>query len=137
MDPGTYAEQLRAIERQYAPPEGPLPEAFARQVEAWRQRDGDREEICSTADATGGWLFLRLCARYGLRPYRKPRQKLTTLTVRAPQGFMTKILWPQFQAMMRVFAAANVRTANEILVDWLGAEEATTMLSVEEESASS
>ena len=82
--------------------------------------------------ATGGWLFLRLCARYGLRPYRRRRQKLTTLTVRAPQGFVTKVLWPQFQAMLKVFVAARAEVDNEILVEWLGREEASATISVEE-----
>jgi len=132
MEPSTYAAHLRAIERHYAPSEGASQEAYLRQVERWRQRDGEREEMCSTGDAVGGWLFLRLCARYGLRPYRRRRQKPTTMMVRAPQGFVTKVLWPQFQAMLKVFAEANVEVANEILVGWLGAEEASTTLSVEE-----
>ena len=45
---------------------------------------------------------------------------------------MTKVLWPQFQAMLRLFAAAWVEADNEILVSWLGAEEASAALSVEE-----
>jgi hypothetical protein len=55
------------------------------------------------------------------------------MMVRAPQGFVTKVLWPQFQAMLKVFAEANVEVANEILVGWLGAEEASATLSVEEQ----
>ena len=133
MDPRNYAADLRAIERHYAPAEGASPEAYARQVEVWRQRDGEREEVCSTGDATGGWLLLRLCARYGLPAYRRRRQKLTTLTVRAPQGFVPKVLWPQFQAMVQVFAAARVEVDNEILVSWLGAGEASATLCVEEQ----
>jgi hypothetical protein len=127
-----YAADLRAIERYYAPAEGTRPEDYARQVEVWRQRDGEREEVCSTGDATGWRLLLRLCARYGLRVFRRRRQKLTTLIVVAPKGFMTKVLWPQFQAMMQVFAEAKAGVDKEILVDWLGVDEASAALSVEE-----
>lgn len=132
VDPKLFAAHLRAVERFFAPDEGASAEAYARQVEMWRQRDGEREEVCSTGDATGGWLFLRLCARYGLQPYRRRRQKPTTVTVRAPQGFVTKVLWPQFQEMMKVFATARAETDKEILASWLGAEEASATLSIEE-----
>ncbi len=132
MDPRNFAAELRAVERHYAPADGPSAEAYLKQVETWRQRDGEREEVCSTGDATGGWLLLRLCARYGLKAYRRPRQKLTTITIRAPQGFVTKVLWLQFQETMRVFAAARTELDNEILVNWLGNEEASVMLITEE-----
>jgi hypothetical protein len=132
MDSRMYAADLRAIERYYAPAEGTTPEDYARQVEVWRQREGEREEVCSTGDATG-WRLLRwLCARYRLRVFRRRRQKVTTLIVVAPKGFVTKVLWPQFQAMMQVFAEAKAEVDKEILVNWLGAEEATAPLSVEE-----
>lgn len=132
MDPRLFAADLRAVEQHYAPADGASAEAYAHQLESWRQRDGEREEVCSTGDATGGWLFLRLCARYGLQPYRRRRQKPTTVTVRAPQGFVTKVLWPQFQAMLQVFATARAEVDKEILASWLGAEEASATLSIEE-----
>jgi hypothetical protein len=54
------------------------------------------------------------------------------VTVRAPQGVVTKVLWPQFQETMKVFAAARAETDNAILASWLGAEEASATLSIEE-----
>jgi hypothetical protein len=132
MDYATYANELRAIESKYAPADGNDDAAYKRQLEAWRKHEPDREEACHTQDATGAWIFVRLCARYGIRPYRRRRQKPTTITVKVPEGFMSKILWPQTQAMMLVFARANVQLANNILGAWLGKEEATKMLTVEE-----
>ena len=32
--------------------------------------------------------FLALCRRYGLRPYRYPRQRYSTILVRAPESFI-------------------------------------------------
>ncbi len=41
-------------------------------------------------------LFTALCRRYGLRPYRYPRQHRSTVVLRAPQIFMEQTLWPEF-----------------------------------------
>jgi hypothetical protein len=41
-------------------------------------------------------LFLALCRRYGLKPYRYPRQRHSTVTLRAPKSFLKVTLWPEF-----------------------------------------
>jgi hypothetical protein len=41
-------------------------------------------------------LFIALCRRYGLRPFRYPRQRSTTIMVRAPRGFFDAVIWRQF-----------------------------------------
>lgn len=41
-------------------------------------------------------LFLALCRRYGLRPFRYKRQRRTTVIVRAPRSFVDKTLWPEY-----------------------------------------
>ena len=41
-------------------------------------------------------LFAALCRRYGLMPYRYPRQRRTTVVVRAPRSFIDKTLWPEY-----------------------------------------
>lgn len=49
-----------------------------------------------------GWsrkLFLALLRRYGLRPYRYPRQHANTVMVRVPVSFVKTTLWPEFQAL--------------------------------------
>jgi len=46
-----------------------------------------------------GWnlkLFLALCRRYGLNPYRKRGQRRTTVTLMVVPGFANDILWPEF-----------------------------------------
>ena len=40
--------------------------------------------------------FLALCRRYGLRPYRYPRQRYSTILVRAPRSFINQTLWPEY-----------------------------------------
>ncbi|MFI5013550.1 MAG: hypothetical protein ACHQAY_14500 [Hyphomicrobiales bacterium] len=41
-------------------------------------------------------LFMALCRRYGLRPYRYPRQRNTTIMIRAPRRFFDAVVWRQF-----------------------------------------
>jgi hypothetical protein len=44
-------------------------------------------------------LFWALCRRYGLEPFRYKRQRYTTVVVRAPQTFVNRTLWPEYQQL--------------------------------------
>lgn len=52
-------------------------------------------------------LFVALCRRYELKPYRYSRQRTTTIMLRVPESFANEILWPEFQKL------------NHILTDYL------------------
>jgi hypothetical protein len=132
VDIEAMVKELRAIEQRYAPASGAGPEAYAQQLTEWRTREPDREEVCSTGDATGAWLVVMLCARYGIRPFRRPRQKPTTICLLAPASFVSKVFWPQVQEMARVFEAARVSMVNQVVGAWLGAT-GDQVLIVEEE----
>lgn len=41
-------------------------------------------------------LFTALCRRYGLKPYRYPRQRYSTVVLRVPRSFINNTLWPEF-----------------------------------------
>jgi len=41
-------------------------------------------------------LFIALCRRYGLKPFRYSRMKRQTVVVKAPRSFLERSLWPQF-----------------------------------------
>jgi hypothetical protein len=47
-------------------------------------------------------LFIALCRRHDLKPYRYARQRRTTVMVRAPDDFMDGVLWPEHQALSKV-----------------------------------
>lgn len=55
----------------------------------------------SLSDRWGRRLFLALCRRYGLRPYRYPRQRHSTVIVRAPESFINRTLWPEYLEISR------------------------------------
>jgi hypothetical protein len=84
---GTAGERLAA--------EAALERVRARLAELGR-RDPSIEMQFSMSDQWSRHLFLALCRRYGMRPYRYPRQRRNTVMVRAPKGFIDEVLWPEF-----------------------------------------
>ncbi len=44
-------------------------------------------------------LFVALCRRYGLTPFREDGRRYSTVQLRAPQEFQQKTLWPEFVAL--------------------------------------
>ena len=46
-------------------------------------------------------LFLALCRRYGIKPYRYTRQRHSTVVLRAPESFIRKTLLPEFEEISR------------------------------------
>jgi hypothetical protein len=53
----------------------------------------------SVPDSWSRHLFLALCRRYGISPYRYPRQRRTTVVLRAPRRFVENVLWPEFREL--------------------------------------
>ena len=67
-----------------------------------------------------GWnlrLFLALCRRYGLKPYRKHGQRRTTVMLMVVPSFANDILWPEFaqlaEALMEYLNEATERIIRE------------------------
>ena len=53
----------------------------------------------SLQDPWGRSLFVALCRRYGLRPYRYPRMHRQTVMVKGPPSFIDGVLWPEFEEL--------------------------------------
>lgn len=102
-------EKLRKIEALFAgastagerlAAEAALERVRARLLELGR-RDPPVEMQFSISDRWSRHLFLALCRRYGLEPYRYHRQRRNTIMVRAPKGFVDRVLWPEFSDLDR------------------------------------
>jgi hypothetical protein len=65
-------------------------------LEETGRRDPAVELKLSLPDRWSVKLFIALCRRYGIRPYRYPRQHATTVMVKAPRSFFDTVVWPQF-----------------------------------------
>jgi len=120
MDEAQLREKLRKIEALFAgagtagermAAEAALERLRARLAEI-QKRDKPIEMQFSLGDQWSRRLFIALCRRYGLRPYRLPRQRLTTVMLRVPKGFVDQVLWPEFQELN----AALVHYLDEITI---------------------
>ena len=61
----------------------------------------EREELrhYSLPDPWKRQLFVALCRRYGLKPFRDRGRRSSTIQVRAPRSFHLKTLSPEFHAL--------------------------------------
>jgi len=106
-------EKLRKIEALFAGA-GTAGERLA--AEAARERirarlkdearaDPPVEMQFSLADQWSRRLFVALCRRYGLAPYRYRRQRYTTVMLRVPRGFAEQVLWAEFRELNQALQA--------------------------------
>src|SRR5258706_2393660 len=93
---GTAGERLAA--------EAALERVRERLAELGRQ-DPSIEMQFSMPDQWSRHLFLALCRRYGMRPYRYSRQRRNTVMVRAPKRFLDQVLWPEFSELDQALQA--------------------------------
>jgi len=93
---GTAGEKLAA--------EAALERVRARLAEISHE-DPPVEIQFSMPDQWSRYLFLALCRRYGLRPYRLYRQRRNTIMVRLPRRFTDEVLWPEFNELQRTLQA--------------------------------
>ena len=114
---GRLRERLRKIEALFAgaatPGEksaaGAAAERIRMRLNEIERRERPIEMRFSLPDPWSRQMFIALCRRYGLRPYRYPRMKRQSIIVRAPRSFLDDILWPEFAQI------------NEALLDYLAA----------------
>lgn len=69
-------------------------------------------------------LFLALCRRYGVRPYRYARQRSTTIMVRAPRRFFDAVVWRQFSELHTDLWVFFEQTTEKLIRDAIHADTA-------------
>lgn len=110
MDENYFKEKLRRIEALFA---GAATAGERDAAGAARQRILLRLKELQAHDPAVEWkftlndtwavkVFSALCRRYDLKPYRYPRQRRTTVMVRAPRTFADQTLWPEFKELSSV-----------------------------------
>jgi hypothetical protein len=85
-----------------------------------RDTEGKEKAVEMRFTLGDGWnlkLFLALCRRYGLKPYRKHGQRRTTVMLKVVPSFANDILWPEFSqladALMEYLDEATERIIRE------------------------
>jgi len=106
---GTLFEKLRKIEALHAGTsvdgEREAARLAAERIKArlaeLRGREKDTVTLYSLPDPWSRKLFVALCRRYGLKPYRERGRRHSTVMLRAPKSFQEGTLWPEFQALSK------------------------------------
>jgi hypothetical protein len=104
---GTLLEKLRKLEALHAGTkfsgEREAARLAAERIRArlaeLQQCEQELEYRYSLQDPWQRKLFLALCRRYGLKPYRLRGQRHSSVMVRAPKTFQEHTLWPEFLAL--------------------------------------
>lgn len=100
-------EKLRKIEALYAgattagekSAAGAAAERIRRKFEAASKKERAEEFKFSIPDPWSRQLFIALCRRYGVKPFRYTRMHRQTVMVRAPASFVQSTLWPEFEEL--------------------------------------
>ncbi len=100
-------EKLRKIEALYAgattagekAAASAAAERIRRQFEAASKKERIEEFKFSIADPWSRRLFIALCRRYGIKPFRYSRMHRQTVMLQAPASFVRSTLWPEFEEL--------------------------------------
>ena len=69
----------------------------------------------SIPDIWSRQLFVALCRRYGLRPFRYPRMHRQSIIIRAPKSFIDQVLWPEFEELSAALTAYLSATTEKVI----------------------
>lgn len=75
-----------------------------------------------TADSYMRQLLIALARRYDLKPYRYPRQRYSTLVIRAPERFLKETFLPEYERMGEVLAAHLTEFTKRVVTDVLNGD---------------
>lgn len=106
---GTLVEKLRKLEALHAGTKVDGEREAARRaaerirdrIAELRGREQDVELLYRLPDPWTRKLFIALCRRYGLQPFRERGRRTSTIQVRAPKTFHDGTLWPEFVALSK------------------------------------
>lgn len=116
-------EKLRKIEALYAGAATAGEKAAASaaadrirsQFEVASKKEGSEEYKFSISDPWSRQLFIALCRRYGVRPFRRPRMHRQTVMISAPVSFVNNVLWPEFEELSSALTAHLLEITEKII----------------------
>ena len=106
-------EKLRKIEALFAgaatPGEKAAANAAAERIHARLGNAAASEALeeirFSIPDSWSRQLFIALCRRYGINPFRYRRMHRQTVIVEGPRSFIEQVLWPEFRELSGALSA--------------------------------
>ena len=120
----TLKEKLRKIEALFAgaatPGERAAAGAAAERIRARLRESEGRERAIeirfSQPDPWSRRLFIALCRRYGLRPFRHARMHRQSVVVKLPQSFLNQVLWPEFTEINAALTDFLAEITDEVIL---------------------
>jgi hypothetical protein len=111
-DDARLREKLRKIEALFAgagtageqAAAGAAAERIRRRIADIARTEAPVEVRFSIPDPWSRQLFIALCRRYGVKPYRYRRMQRQTIVVKAPKSFLNTVLWPEFRELNAILA---------------------------------
>jgi len=76
-----------------------------KRIARFEQDDPAVEYKFSLNNAWSRRLFIALLRRYGIKPYRRYRQRHTTVMAKVSASFVNQTLWPEFSALDKALQA--------------------------------
>jgi hypothetical protein len=110
MDEARLLERLRAIEALFVgattdgerAAAGEARKRIQLRLKSLEAKDPPVEYNFSVGDGWSAKLFMALCRRYGIKPYRYRGQRRTTIVAKVSRRFVDETLWPEFQQLSAV-----------------------------------
>lgn len=105
VDEETLRQKLAKVEELFrragspgerAAAEAAISRLHARLDTASRDQEPEVELKFSLPDRWSMRLFIAICRKHGVRPYRYARQRRTTIMARARPGDFKRVIWPEF-----------------------------------------
>ena len=88
--------------------------------------EGDREpeaELQFTlSDTWSVRLFVAVCRKHGMRPYRYVRQRRTTVMVRARERAFRRVVWPEFSQLQTELELYFQDITDYLITDMMGSD---------------
>ena len=75
-------------------PKNPVPESILKEIK--ERKEKEIEMRFSVGDRYAKKLFIALARKHGFKPYRRPRQKHTTVNLKGKKSYFDFVLWPEF-----------------------------------------
>ena len=91
-------------------------------LESLAEQDPPVEFKFTMPDLWSRKVFLALLRRYGLKPYRRYRQRHTTVMVRVPKSFVDETLWPEFERLDTELRSYLVEVTDRVVATVLQAD---------------
>jgi hypothetical protein len=81
------------------------------------EQETETELKFSLPDLWSVRLFVAVCRKHGVRPYRYPRQRRTTVMVRVHERTFDRVVWPEFSHLQTALELYFEETVDHLITE--------------------